>query len=209
MKSLFLPPSMYRDKRKIHYVGAETKAVLNAECDAETWWKYAEENPLAARRSPLFDLLTLEDPTRWFALKGQFIHLWLHRYGSRLDWWRLAVFGFHCALRVLPVFAPYPLQQVFVHGVMSDMALMLRGESGHYGRVHMAGERLQDKIQKERELITSPDLAWKLDIIRKALRLNIGTPTYAMEAMSGSSGRIEETYWQWDHLQGFLRKEQA
>ena len=47
------------------------------ECDTAQWWRLAPVFPFQAMSSPLFDLLTLEDPARWLSLEQSNAASWV------------------------------------------------------------------------------------------------------------------------------------
>lgn len=51
-------------------------AVDHPNCPSDLWWEHAARHPLTAMRSPLFGILTLEDPSRWLKLQSR-----------HFDWW--------------------------------------------------------------------------------------------------------------------------
>jgi len=47
----------------------EIRALHHPNCPAALWWQLAATHPVSAKASPLFSLLTLEDPAQWLLLE--------------------------------------------------------------------------------------------------------------------------------------------
>ena len=52
-------------------------ALQDPDCPTDMWWLLAKDYPLEAIQSPLYDLLTLEDPAHWLALEQMYADRWL------------------------------------------------------------------------------------------------------------------------------------
>ncbi len=80
-------------------------ALSDPECPTSLWWEGAIKFPLIVMASPLFPLLTLEQPDRWLQLEEVYANMWM-----QVEWPRLARFmqlslQADCAERCLPFFA--------------------------------------------------------------------------------------------------------
>lgn len=54
------------------------QALNDPNCPTEGWWELALQLPYFAMKSPLFDLLTLENPARWSRSVDHRLWLWRH-----------------------------------------------------------------------------------------------------------------------------------
>jgi len=77
--------------------------IIDPECPMEDWWTLAADWPLAALASPLYDLLTLEEPERWFALEKQHLQTWLRSHIKLLSEADQRLFAADVAEHVLPL----------------------------------------------------------------------------------------------------------
>lgn len=207
MKPIMLPSSMYRDKRRTLHQSAGAVEVLSADCKTERWWQLAGEWPWAAMRSPLFDLLTLENPERWIELESTHAPRWVHAYCSRLDHWRHAVFLLHCAAHVLPGIPEGSSHRLLATEALEMMSTLLRNKRNSDNILRHKGlamaERLEHACLGEAQPVHFP-----LQSAASALRLRWHAYLHAQAGTAGHSPS-HEAIWQWKHLQGFLRKEQS
>ena len=81
-------------------------AVQHPNCPIDFWWALAKHYPMEARRSPAYDLMTLESPEKWVKLETQQGRLWVAKYltPSFLSYRDLRLFACDCAMRALPLY---------------------------------------------------------------------------------------------------------
>ncbi len=74
------------------------------ECPTDFWWGWAIRYPLVAMASPLFPLLTLEQPERWLRMEEAHRGAWIGLCVSHLDFdTTRRLFAADCAERALPI----------------------------------------------------------------------------------------------------------
>jgi len=59
--------------------------ISDPECPTETWWGLAYLWPKEAMQSPLFPLLTLENPGRWIQLENNWLTRWIEEGKKQLS----------------------------------------------------------------------------------------------------------------------------
>jgi hypothetical protein len=83
----------------------EPIAALNhPNCPLDLWWQLASQHPAEAEASLLFELMTMEEPSRWGEMEDKNAKDWIITYGSQMSDGDKMRFTLDCAARVLPVF---------------------------------------------------------------------------------------------------------
>lgn len=79
--------------------------VLDAHLSNQDWWSLAEKYPLQAIESPLYALLTLEDPLKWLRLEEGNAAAWIYEETARWqgDSLLLRYYAVDCAEHVIPL----------------------------------------------------------------------------------------------------------
>ena len=75
--------------------------LANPECSTDVWWALAQTYPVHAIASPLYSLLTLETPERWFAMEAQCLGRWIKKYVYLLSPRQQDAYAAACAAHVL------------------------------------------------------------------------------------------------------------
>jgi len=79
-------------------------ALTHPNCPLELWWAIAAAHPAEAEASLLFELMTMEEPSRWGEMEDKNAKDWIITYGSQMSDGDKMRFTLDCAARVLPVF---------------------------------------------------------------------------------------------------------
>lgn len=213
---LILAPWKYADPHRETKLTAPQRQLLNPHMDAEAWWNMARRYPRAAMGSPLFDVLTLENPERWIQMSRSAWWDWIAHHVEQLNEYRAAAFGLACAVHAMAAFEPSPLLDVIRPTLLVLHRILDRGEH------RFDSERSRKELTPLRHLIIAERVRL-LDLSKVSVRRNIG-PLLATEAAlwldqpwtaseearetfsDSNERRVEEALWQWNHLQGYLKK---
>jgi hypothetical protein len=60
-------------------------ALQHPNCPHDVWWRLVVKYPMKAKTTPLFGLLTLEDPERWHSLEREYVSHWTSGYFLELS----------------------------------------------------------------------------------------------------------------------------
>ena len=185
----------------------ETEELADAECDLERWWTLAAVHPLEAEASPLYDLLTLEEPGRWGEMEKKKASSWMRTALPYLNERDKRLFACDCAERVLGYF-----EKVFPTDLRPREAL-------HVARAFANGEAtLAQLTSANANAETANDVAFSEDhaasqaanaITLAADPFDTKAPMYAADAAADVADFTAKAYhrersWQWRRLREYV-----
>jgi len=185
----------------------ETEELADAECDLERWWTLAAVHPLEAEASPLYDLLTLEEPGRWGEMEKKKASSWMRTALPYLNERDKRLFACDCAERVLGYF-----EKVFPTDLRPREAL-------HVARAFANGEAtLAQLTSANANAETANDVAFSEDhaasqaanaITLAADPFDTKAPMYAADAAADVADYAAHAYhsersWQWRRMREYL-----
>lgn len=188
-----------------------TRLLQSADCLTEDWWELARGFPIAAMRSVLFPLLTLESPERWQQLEADNLDQWVDHGWNYLSPRDQRLLSADCCAHVLPFFeGDCPGEQAPARSIalFRQWALYPADEAllADLNMAHEASWRARDKTTTEAALAVAQCCA----LFPDTSMITHCAVAYAYSVINDYTdvdwmvARLVERRWQWRRLLGYL-----
>lgn len=186
-------------------------------CDTGLWWELAKKDPFVAMESPLFQLLTLEDPARWGAILPKTTDEWLDLYvetlvprQERMRW------AIECLERVLPIFPnkrvkeSIRLRKSFADGHIPESAFEEKLSSFKLSISTISNDLVNQTVAEDKRMVcwaaragTEEMVAhWASEAVKFHALYRNGEPN-TQSPKTKAAGEAEKR-WQWHRLLQYL-----
>ena len=205
--------------------------VQHADCPSNHWWQLAVNHPIEAIASPLFPLLTLENPAQWVLWESRHMGRWIDSEAPRLSPKRQYLWQADMAEHVLPFFekmAPNddrPRKAIEMRRLYAKKKKKEKRWKAAQAEALEAGQEMARKAhyriqltRKRMPLFFTDNGVKSIFAAREAAYAAAYSFVWdvhlhaAQSAGKDASGKIEaeahpEEKWQWERLQVYLRGE--
>jgi len=187
----------------------ELEQLAHPNCPVERWWELTEDHPFEAMESPLYPLLTLEEPSRWGTKAGT----WIDKYADELPEPNRRLFAADCAERALHVWVNcVPKNNAFQKGIAA---------ARNYAKRKITQEKMLhardalDQLRGEASEVEEDAAAYAASAAMYAASLGLTNgyahwaASEAVEALCYDATPEEwdaERLWQWGRLLHYMSK---
>ena len=183
-------------------------ALAHPNCPADLWWELAASYPIEAQDSVLFEMMTLENPTRWVELETELIGPWIGFACMHLSESQEHLFAADCAEHVLHFFErrypgdPRPreairVRRLFVKEIVNSDQWEAASEAANEAASECASAEACDAARST---------AWGA-ADSAANSASCAVARWASSTADWNAARLVEWKWQWARVQQYLRGE--
>jgi len=211
---------MKRSKNSTVGIKTLEATIGDPECPVDEWWAIATDYPLEAMVSPLYPLLTLEEPERWLEIEHRNAERWVRSHQTMLSEQDQRRFACDCAERVLDFWEEaggdarprqaIALSRLYAAGNLGEQML----HAAHHGLTNAVIDARREKIS------TYPVAKSALECVRmsvnaadagssalEAIRTKAQGKRHWTDDAIAREARAEEAVWQWRRLAAYCRRE--